>query len=192
MAGHYWHWLLRRATDEDGQSRHTDTVGFYGCGIPKRMGWRMSNLAVIDEALPVEASMESILKFEAVIKTMPQYEPETIHTFFAGMYCREAKLKANQLAVGRVHKKEHLFYIVSGTVNITTPDGIQVITGPAMFKSKPGTKRACHTITDAHFMNIHLAESTNVEDVEKELIVDDPDSMFAPGNILKTNLIGAK
>jgi len=33
----------------------------------------MSNLAVIDEALPVEASMESILKFEAVIKTMPQY-----------------------------------------------------------------------------------------------------------------------
>ena len=152
----------------------------------------MSNLAVIDESLPVEASMESILKFEAVIKTMPQYEPETIHTFFAGMYCREAKLKANQLAVGRVHKKEHLFYIVSGTVNITTPDGVQIITGPAMFKSKPGTKRACHTLTDAHFLNIHIAESTNVEDVEKELLEDDPDSMFAPGNILKSNLIGVE
>jgi hypothetical protein len=192
MARHYGHWLLRRPSDENGQQRFADSMGFNRCGVSNRMGWRMSNLAVIDEALPVEASMESILKFEAVIKTMPQYEPETIHTFFAGMYCREAKLKANQLAVGRVHKKEHLFYIVSGTVNITTPDGIQVITGPAMFKSKPGTKRACHTITDAHFMNIHLAESTNVEDVEKELIEDDPDSMFAPGNILKTNLIGAK
>jgi hypothetical protein len=156
------------------------------------MGGRMSNLAVLEEMLPAEAMMENVLQFEAVVKTLPQYEPETIHTFYAGLYCREAKLKANQLAVGRVHKKEHLFYIVSGTVNITTPDGVVVITGPAMFKSKPGTKRACHTLTDAHFLNIHIAESTNVEDVEKELLEDDPDSMFGPGNVLKTNLIGAK
>jgi len=156
------------------------------------MGWRMSNLVVTEEILPVEAMSENVLKFEAVVKTLPQYEPETIHTFYAGLYCREAKLKANQLAVGRVHKKEHLFYIVSGIVNITTPDGVEVITGPAMFKSKPGTKRACHTLTDAHFLNIHIAESTNVEDVEKELLEDDPDSMFGPGNVLKTKLIEAK
>jgi hypothetical protein len=31
-----------------------------------------------------------------------------------------------------------------------------------------------------------------VEDVEKELLEDDPDNMFGPGNVLKTNLIGAK
>ena len=152
----------------------------------------MSNLAVTEEASSIIATMENVLKFEAAVKTLPQYEPETMHTFHAGLYCREAKLKANQLAVGRVHKKEHLFYIVSGTVNITTPDGVQIITGPAMFKSKPGTKRACHTLTDAHFLNIHIAESTNVEDVEKELLEDDPDSMFAPGNILKSNLIGVE
>ena len=152
----------------------------------------MSNLAVIEEMLPAEALMENVLQFEAVVKTLPQYEPKTVHTFHAGMYCREAWLKANQLAVGRVHKKEHLFYIVSGTVNITTPDGVQVITGPAVFKSQPGVKRACHTLTDAHFLNIHIAESTNVEDVEKELVEDDPDSMFGPGNILKTNLIEAE
>jgi len=152
----------------------------------------MSNLAVTETVLPIEATMENILKFEAVVKTMPQYEPKTVHTFHAGLYCREAWLKANQLAVGRVHKKEHLFYIVSGTVNITTPGGVQVITGPAMFKSQPGVKRACHTLTDAHFLNIHIADSTNVEDVEKELLEDDPDSMFGLGNILKSNLIGAE
>jgi hypothetical protein len=31
-----------------------------------------------------------------------------------------------------------------------------------------------------------------VEDVEKELLEDDQDSMFGLGNVLKTNLIGAK
>jgi hypothetical protein len=155
------------------------------------MGGRMSNLAVLEEMLPAEAMMENVLQFEAVVKTLPQYEPETIHTFYAGLYCREAKLKANQLAVGRVHKKEHLFYIVSGTVNITTPDGIQIITGPAVFKSTAGTKRAFHTLTDTHLLNIHIAKSTNVKDVEKELVEDDPDSMFGVGNILKSNLIGA-
>lgn len=152
----------------------------------------MSNLSVIEEMLPAEALMENILQFEAVVKTFPQYEPETIHTFYAGLYCREAKLKANQLAVGRVHKKEHLFYIVSGTVNFTTPDGVKIVTGPAMFKSKPGTKRAFHTLTDTHLLNIHIVKSTNVKDVEKELIEDDADSMFSAGNILKSNLIGVK
>ena len=61
-----------------------------------------------------------------------------------------------------------------------------------MFKSKPGTKRAFHTLTDTHLLNIHIVKSTNVEDVEKELVEDDPDSMFSAGNILKSNLIGAK
>jgi hypothetical protein len=38
MAGHYGHWLLRRPSDEDGQQRLADSMGFDRCGVSNRMG----------------------------------------------------------------------------------------------------------------------------------------------------------
>jgi FlaA1/EpsC-like NDP-sugar epimerase len=57
-------------------------------------------------------------------------------------------------------------------------------------------KVVCDTIMHLNIYEIvgfiDIAKSNNVEDVEKELVEDDPDSMFSAGNILKSNLIGAK
>ncbi len=119
---------------------------------------------------------------QAALSEMPQYEPLTKHIFHAGMYCREVFREAGVLVVGKVHKKEHFYLIVSGTVSITTDDGVQSITGPHLLSSKPGTKRAVYAETDALCMTFHRTDSVTVEEAEIELVETDPCDMYLPGN----------
>lgn len=123
------------------------------------------------------------------LSKLPQYEPITKHTFHGGMYCREVFREAGVLVVGKVHKKEHFYLIVYGTVAITTDEGVKQITGPVLLSSKPGTKRAVYAETDALCMTFHRVESTNVEDAEKELVEIDAQDMYLPGNQVNKELL---
>ena len=135
---------------------------------------------------PMESRVRALQ--DELIK-LPQYEPLTTHTFHAGMYCREVFREAGVLVVGKVHKKEHFYMIVSGTVAITTDDGVQEITGPRLLCSKPGTKRAVYAITDALCMTFHRTDATDVESAEEELVEYDPNSMYLPSNELKKEVL---
>lgn len=128
---------------------------------------------------------ERVDALQVEVSKYPQYEPPTEHIFHGGMYCRQVWRPAGCLIVGKVHKKEHFYMIVSGTVTVTTDDGVQSLTGPMLLCSTPGTKRAVYAETDALCMTFHKVESTTVEDVESELVEDDPTSMFAVGNKIK-------
>jgi hypothetical protein len=132
----------------------------------------------VDMRAKVEALQAELCK-------MPQYEPITRHTFHGGMYCREVFREAGVLVVGKVHKKEHFYLIVGGTVAITTDEGVQHITGPHLLCSKPGTKRAVYAETDALCLTFHRVESDNVEDAEAELVEDAPNSVYGIGNQIK-------
>ena len=120
------------------------------------------------------------------LSKLPQYEPETRHFFHGGMYCREVFRPAGVLIVGAVHKKEHFYFIASGTVAITNGEGnVQEVTGPHLFLSKPGTKRAVYALTDALCMTFHATDAASVEQAESELVEADPNSMFGVGNRIK-------
>ncbi len=141
---------------------------------------------------PPQTLKERVDALQSEISKYPQYEPPTEHIFHGGMYCRQVWRPAGCLIVGKVHKKEHFYMIVSGTVKITTDDGVQTITGPFLLCSKPGTKRAVYAETDALCMTIHRVESDTVEEVESELVEDDPNSMFTIGNKVKNPEIEVK
>jgi quercetin dioxygenase-like cupin family protein len=135
---------------------------------------------------------ERVAALQDEISKHPQYEPPTEHVFHGGMYCRQVWRPAGCLIVGKVHKKEHFYMIVSGTVKVTTDDGVQTITGPMLLCSNPGTKRAVYAETDALCMTFHRVESNTVEEVESELVEDDPNSMFTIGNKVKNQQIEVK
>jgi len=137
------------------------------------------------EVAPAVSMVDKVKALQVEVSKLPQYEPETKHYFHGGMYCREVFRHANVLIVGKVHKKEHFYLVVSGTLAITTDDGVQEITGPHLLCSKPGTKRAVYALTDAVCMTFHRVESDNVEDAEVELVEHDPESMFSIGNKVK-------
>lgn len=131
-----------------------------------------------DTRVAVEALQAELVK-------LPQYEPPTKHYFHGGMYCREVFRDAGVLLVGRVHKKEHFYVIASGTVLITTDDGAQRITGPAVLMSQPGTKRAVYAETPATCMTFHRTDATTPEAAEVDLVEDDPTARFDALNHVK-------
>jgi hypothetical protein len=133
--------------------------------------------------------VSKVQALQDVISKMPQYEPETKHTFHAGMYCREVWRPAGVIVVGKIHKKEHFYLIVSGTVSITTDEGVKSVTGPHLLCSKPGTKRAVYAETDALCMTFHVVDAKTIEDAEQELVEEDDSSMFALGNKLKNEVL---
>jgi hypothetical protein len=138
------------------------------------------------EIAPPEMMRQKVDALQDELSKLPQYEPETKHYFHGGMYCREVFRHAGVLVVGAVHKKEHFYLIVSGTVAITDGEGnVQEVTGPHLFQSKPGTKRAVYAITDTLCMTFHAIEATTVEEAEAELVEADPDSMYSLGNQVK-------
>ena len=123
---------------------------------------------------------------DAVLQ-LPQVEPPMDHTFHGGMYCRQMFMPAGMITVGRVHKVEHFFFIVSGTCAINTDDGVSLYIGPCMLASVPGTKRAVYAETDTIIMTIHRTDAKTVADAEDDLVEVDPTSAFGPGNRLKQN-----
>lgn len=130
-----------------------------------------------------EALRNPAKQIQKVISQLPQYEPETNHYFAGGMYCREVKRCKDALIVGKVHKKEHFYVVASGTVAISQEgEKAKEVTGPAVIKSAPGTKRAVLALTDAVCMTFHRVDCETVAEAEAELVEEDPDAMFTIGN----------
>lgn len=142
------------------------------------------------EVQPPQMMRQKVELLQQELAKLPQYEPETKHYFHGGMYCREVFRHAGVLVVGAVHKKEHIYLIVSGTVVITDGDGnVQEVTGPHVVQSKPGTKRAVYAVTDALCMTFHVTDATTVEEAEATLVEVDPTSMYSLGNRVKNTEI---
>lgn len=144
------------------------------------------DLTQITSNLPAGDMAAKVRRLQGELAQLPQYEPRTRHYFADGMYCREVYRDAGVLVVGRVHKKEHLYVIASGTVQMTTDEGVREVTGPAVFVCKPGTKRAVLSLTPATCLTMHRTDNTDLEALERELVEDDPDACYGPGNTLKT------
>ena len=116
---------------------------------------------------------EKVMQLEQAAKELPeQYDIEDItsHHFADGVYLRELFMPAGTVVVGKIHRTRHLTIIASGTVRITTDNGIEEITGPAVFVSDIGAKKAIYAITDSTLMNPHPTEETDLVKIEEAFI----------------------
>jgi len=111
-----------------------------------------------------------ILQLEDAIRELPQIEMVTKHYFAPGIYTRELQIPAGSVLTGKIHRHEVMNVLVSGTIKVTTDAGIETLTGPLIFNSQAGTKKAAVSITDVIWLNIHPTELTDLEEIEKEFI----------------------
>lgn len=137
------------------------------------------------EVRPAPTMREKVLQLQSDLSKLPQYEPVTEHYFHGGMYCRKVWRAAGVLVVGKVHKKEHFYLVVSGTVTMTTDEGVRQVTGPELLKCAAGTKRAVFSETDALCMTFHVVTATTVEEAEAELVEHEESATYGPGNLIK-------
>lgn len=125
---------------------------------------------------------EQIDALQHEVMKLPQVEPETTHRFADGMYMREVFRKANTVVVGKVHKKEHFFVVVSGEMTLWTEGGMKRVQAPFIWVSQPGTKRVTFAHTDCTAITVHRVSSQDIEKIEAELVEDDPSTMYIAGN----------
>ena len=92
------------------------------------------------------------------------------HTFAGGCYIREIYNPANHLIITKIHKKEHPFFLMKGSMSILTEEGIETIEAPYQGITKPGTKRAIYTHEECIFITVHATENTSIKEVEEEVV----------------------
>ncbi len=92
------------------------------------------------------------------------------HHFAPGVYAREVLLPAGSVVIGKTHKTEHLNIIAQGHCTVHCMGKILEIHGPYTFVSKAGAKKAVYSHTDVVWINIHLTDETDIDEIEKEII----------------------
>lgn len=138
----------------------------------------MNEVAQIDTpltALP-GARREMILAFQQHLAQFEQIECPLKHTFAPGMYAREIFLPAETFIVGKIHKHAHLNIVTRGRCTVVTEFGrreVDASAGPVTFTSDAGAKRALYVHEDTVWTTIHAVNSTDLAEIEREIIAPD-------------------
>lgn len=98
------------------------------------------------------------------------------HHFAPGMYGRECPIPAGMVVVGKIHRHQHFTFLLSGEATINTDRGMERITGPHVWVSQEGAKRALLTHTDCVFFTVHLNpdDTTDLAVIEARTIEPEP------------------
>ena len=101
------------------------------------------------------------------------------HRFANGVYAREILLPAGSMGVGKIHKHGHLNVITKGRVAVLTEFGVSEYVAPFTFVSAPGTKRVFYAYEDTVWTTFHGTQSTDLVEIEKEIIAESFDEFDA-------------
>lgn len=126
---------------------------------------------------------EQVILLQEELAQYPQIENNPVHHFAEGMYGRELPIKAHSMVVGKIHRHEHFVLLLKGTVTINTDRGMETITGPHIWVSPPGAKRALYTHDDCVFFTVHLNpdNSRDLDVIEADVIEpEDLQALFKP------------
>ena len=148
-----------------------------------------------EEVSLLKVPSPDIERLKVELWKLPQYEPQTNHYFANGMYLRTVWSPAGTVIVGKVHKTEHFYAVLTGKVRVTTGAGVQELdatkNGPQILTCPIGTQRAVYVIKDAWRMNVHLNpwNVTDIDEIESDLVELDERSPFLFGNKIKQDLL---
>ena len=94
------------------------------------------------------------------------------HFVHGGMYERELFIPADVVLTGKIHLRDHIFYLLEGDLSVMTDEGIKRIQAPYRFDVKAGIKKIGYAHTDVLCTTIHRTDLTDIEEIEKELFDD--------------------
>ena len=122
----------------------------------------VQNRAYID----VVRDIQQQIKDQAELIEVP-----VVHHFAPGVYMRQMDAKAGTFIVSKMHRTEHFIMFLKGSCSVLTDDGVELIEAPCVLRTMPGTKRAGYFHEDTSCITIHPTDSTDLEEIEKQVIV---------------------
>ena len=120
---------------------------------------------------------DNIMSFEERLRKVPGCKgPDAYplkHTFAGGLYVRQVTVPPMTLTVTKIHKQEHVFFLLKGTISVLTEEGVKKFTAPYQGVTKVGTKRIIWHHDEVIFTTVHSTTETNVAKVEDQVIAKD-------------------
>ncbi len=94
------------------------------------------------------------------------------HTFADGIYVRQMDMKAGSVVIGAIHNHLHVWFLLSGKLEVAKEDSIEEFIAPCYVLASPGSKRVIHAVEDSIFVNIHKNPSNteNIDELEEEIV----------------------
>ncbi len=123
----------------------------------------------------VAGARKQIYELQSAIATsgLPDAECPLQHSFIDGVYVRTIRIPAGTVLVGKIHKHSHANILSQGEVVVFTENGgREHLKGPLTMTSPAGCKRAVLALTDATWTTIHRTDSTDLAEIEREVIAD--------------------
>jgi len=118
-------------------------------------------------------------------KEIDEQECPVKHRFSKGCYIREIFMPKGTLIVGKIHATEHFNILLTGSVTVATAEGVKNISAPYTFISLAGTQKVVAIHEDCIWQTVHVTNSTDLKEIEKEVIVDDYDDLSVDGLLNK-------
>jgi hypothetical protein len=138
-----------------------------------------------EKILNAQESMLGMIANGEIPDTLPDctlthtYTP--IHEEYGcGTYARQMLIPKGTLIIGKIHRHEHLNFIMKGKVAVSTEFGTKHFEAPHVFVSEVGLKRAVYAEEDTIWVTVHQTKFTgeeNLASMEDELIAPSYDDM---------------
>lgn len=88
-------------------------------------------------------------------------------------YGRQMFIPKGTAIIGKIHRHQHLNFIMQGQVSVATEFGKQYFTAPCVFVSEVGLKRAVLAEEDTIWVTVHITKhygEENLDKIEEEVI----------------------
>lgn len=99
------------------------------------------------------------------------------HNFTEKQYIREFRAPANHIIVSKIHNTNHPIFLLEGDVTIVEKGVTKRVKAPYYSITEVGVKRIVYVHEDCFFVTVHPSESTNIKDVEEEVMAKNFDEV---------------
>ena len=142
----------------------------------------------MENVIPVEKTQdERIDELEAtMVNNFDPVELPLTHRFTNGLYVREIFMPAGSLITSKIHKTQHQYFILKGSVSVWIDEGEEIfLEAPFIGVTEPGTRRVLYIWEDCVWATAH-PNPENMDEIEiEEKIIEKRDNPLVPKELLQ-------
>jgi quercetin dioxygenase-like cupin family protein len=125
-----------------------------------------------ENIINVQEGILKMIAYGAVKDTLPDcklthYYAPIDENYGCGTYARQMFIPKGTLIIGKIHRHQHLNFIMQGKVSVSTEFGPKYFEAPCIFVSEVGLKRAVIAEEDTIWVTVHLTKHLGEENLAK-------------------------
>lgn len=121
----------------------------------------------------------TIIDLQNTLAKFEQVDCPLAHNFADGTYVRQMFMPKDTIVIGKRHRYETCNILLLGEVSVFMgrDKPVQKLKAPYVFNSSPYSKKLLYSHTDVIFANVHPVNTTDLEDIEADVIITEEEFM---------------